>query len=390
MTAIIRTKQGRPNYYVVINFKDADGKRREKWILTEIPVKGNNKRSIEERRREIEIEYESHDTETATDIDLRGDILFTDYLTQWLETQRTALADSTYQLYEYQVNKCIVPYFLPKKIMLKDLTPSHLDKYMKEKMKSVSNNTIRKYLTNISKCLDSAASLPNRIIPYNPAKVIQWPKKEEFMGAMVYDEAQIIKLLEVSKGDPMELMILITVTFGLRRSELLGLKWDAINFEQSTITIKHTVTRITKGVNQKDTTKTKSSYRVLPLSDEIKEQLESVKHRQDEMKKFQPNDYKSEGYIFTKCDGALISTDYPSRHFKLLITKHGLPVIRFHDLRHSAGTYLMYLGFSVKEIQEWLGHADINTTLKYLHFDMSGKRKMLDKINRGLKRTVNE
>ena len=169
---------------------------------------------------------------------------------------------------------------------------------------------------------------------------------------------------------------------------MLGLKWDAVDFNQCTITIKHTVTKITAGVNKNDTTKTKSSYRVLPLSDEIAEVLRTAQKQQNKMKQLQPNDYKSEGYIFTKLDGSLIGTDYPSRHFKLLITKHGLPVIRFHDLRHSAGTYLMYLGFSVKEIQDWLGHADINTTLKYLHFDMAGKRKMLDKINHGLKRKV--
>ena len=243
-------------------------------------------------------------------------------------------------------------------------------------------------LINISKCLDSASTVINRIIPYNPAKAIQWPNKEEYMGAMVYNEKQIIKLLEISKGDPMELMILITVYYGLRRSEVLGLKWSAVDFDQSTITIKHTVTRITKEVNQKDYTKTKSSYRVLPLSDEIAEQLHGVKQRQDELKSLQPNDYKSDGYIFTRHDGSLVSTDYPSHHFRRLIVKHGLPIIRFHDLRHSAGTYLMYLGFSVKEIQEWLGHGDINTTLKYLHFDMAGKRKMLDKINSGLNKPV--
>jgi len=381
--------QGRSNYYIVLRYQDADGKFKEKWIPTDIPVKGNNKRAIEERRKEIEAEYENQDTEAHTDIDLRGDTLFTDYLIQWLETQRTALADSTYQLYEHHINNCIVPYFLPKKIKLKDLTASDLEKYKKEKLKSVSNNTVRKYLTNISKCLDSAAAVPNRIIPYNPAKVIEWPKKEEYMGAMVYDEKQIIKLLDVSKDDPMELMILITVFYGLRRSELLGLKWDAVDFAHGTITIKRTVTRITKGVNQKDTTKTKSSYRALPLSDEIAEILRDVKLQQDEQRHLQPNDYKSEGYIFTRHDGSLISTDYPSRHFKLLIIKHGLPVIRFHDLRHSAGTYLLYLGFSVKEIQVWLGHSDINSTLKYLHFDMNGKRKILDKMNSRLRRSVN-
>ena len=376
--------QGRPNYYIVLNYKDAAGKRKEKWESTDIPIRGNTKRAIEERRKDILAKYENQDMEAPTEIDLRGDTLFTDYMIQWLETQRTALAVSTYQLYEYQVMNCIVPYFKPKKIKLRDLTPSHLDKYAKEKKKSLSNNTVRKYLTNISKCLNSAVTPPNCIIPYNPAKVIEWPKKEEYMDATVYDEAQIIKLLEVSKGDPMELMILITVFYGLRRSEVLGLKWDAVDFEQRNLTIKRTVTRIFKEVNCVDNTKTKSSYRVLPLSDVIIAQLQGAKQRQDELRKLQPNDYKSEGYIFTRLDGSLISPDYPSHHFKRLITKNGLPVIRFHDLRHSAGTYLMSLGFSVKEIQEWLGHADINTTLKYLHFDMSGKQKMLDKMNKGL------
>ena len=333
MTARIETKTGRPYYYIVLDYKDADNNRRRKVITTDISTKGNTKRAIEERRKEILAEYENQDIEAHTEVDLRGDILFTDYILQWLETQRKALADSTFQLYEYHVNKCIVPYFEPKKLMLKDLTPTHIDKYAKAKMKSVSNNTVRKYLTNISKCLDSATVMPNRIIPYNPAKVIEWPKKEEFMGAMVYDEAQIIKLLDVSKGDPMELMILITVYYGLRRSELIGLKWDAIDFQQSTITIRRTVTRVMK-VNEKENTKSKKSYRALPLSDEIMEQLQGVKQRQDELKQLQPNDYKDEGYIFTRLDGSHINPDYPSDHFKLILKKHGLPIIRFHDLRH--------------------------------------------------------
>ena len=179
----------------------------------------------------------------------------------------------------------------------------------------------------------------------------------------------------------MELMILLTIYYGLRRSELLGLKWDAINFDQETITIKHTVTRVIKETNCNDQTKRKASFRTLPISDNIIEQLGATKKLQEELKQMQPNDYLDEGYVFTRLDGRLVDVDYPSARFKRVIKKIGLPVIRFHDLRHSTGTYLMYLGFTVKEIQEWLGHSDINTTLKYLHFDMDGKRNMLDKIN---------
>jgi len=109
-------------------------------------------------------------------------------------------------------------------------------------------------------------------------------------------------------------------------------------------------------------TKRKSSFRTLPIDDEIATHLRAVQSRQEELKQDQPNDYVDEGYIFTRPDGRLVDVDYPSAHFKRLIKKIGLPTIRFHDLRHSAGTYLLYLGFSVAEIQEWLGHSDIKTT----------------------------
>ena len=335
MTARTVERPGRANYYVMLDYKDEKGRRKQKWIATDIPIKGNNKRAIEERRKEIETEYENQNLEETAEIDLRGDTLFTDYLQQWLLNQKSALADSTYQVYEYQITKCVIPWFLPKKLTLKELTFKDIDAYKDAKLDVVSSNTVRKYLTNISQCLESATKAPNPILPFNPAKCIVWPKKVEFMGAQIYDDAQIRELLEASKGDPMELMILLTIYYGLRRSEVLGLKWDAVNFVQGTITIKHTVTKITAEVNRTDTTKTKSSYRVLPLSEDIKKQLQSTKKQQFELRQDQPNDYKDScGYIFTRGDGAPMGVDYPSQHFQILLKKCGLPAIRFHDLRH--------------------------------------------------------
>ena len=254
MKARTITRPGRSNYYIMLDYTDENGKRKQKLIATDIPIKGNNRRAIEERRKEIEAEYENLDPDLPTEpieVNLRGDILFTDYLLQWLETQRIVLADSTFQLYEYQVNSCIIPWFSPKERKLKELTCKDIVEYTNDMLKKVSGNTVRKYLTNISKCLASAASEPNYFIPFNPAKAVTWPKKQEFMGAEIYDADQIVKLLEVSKGDPLELMILMTVYYGLRRSEVLGLKWDAVNFSQKKITIKRTVTRIVKAVVNK-------------------------------------------------------------------------------------------------------------------------------------------
>ena len=384
MKTYVRTKPGRPYYYIVIDYNDATGDRKRKWVTTDIPIKGNNKLAAEERRKEVEAEYEQQDIETTAEIDLRGDTLFTDYITQWLEVSKSAWADSTYQTYKYQVEYHIIPWFMPKKLKLKDLSPQVLENYIIEKSKDVAGNTVIKHLVNVSKCLKGAVK--KGIIRYNPASVIEWPKKTEYMDAQVYNETQILKLLEGSKGDPMELMILLTIYYGLRRSELLGLKWSAVDFEQKTITIKHTVTNVMNVVNRKDQTKRKASYRSYPMSEAIINGLLAAKSQQEELKQMQPNDYKNpEGYIFTRSDGSLVLVDYPSHHFKRLTKKIGLPAIRFHDLRHSAGTYLKYLGFSLVEIKDWLGHGDINTTLKYLHFDMDGKWKMLNAIDERLK-----
>jgi len=144
--------------------------------------------------------------------------------------------------------------------------------------------------------------------------------------------------------------------------------------------------RVIREVNKKDQTKRRASFRAYPMSDTIADQLRVIKVHQEELQQMQPNDYKNtEGYIFTRLNGVLVDVGYPSQHFKRVIKKIGLPIIRFHDLRHSSGTYLTYLGFTVQEIQNWLGQSDIKTTLSYLHFDMDGKRTMLNKIDNRLK-----
>ena len=91
-------------------------------------------------------------------------------------------------------------------------------------------------------------------------------------------------------------------------------------------------------------------------------------------------------YVCVKDDGSLIKPNYVSQHFPLLLKRIGLPVIRFHDLRHSAATYLLSLGFNMKEVSEWLGHGDITTTLNiYAHVDNQSKRNMANKLEERFK-----
>ena len=176
-------------------------------------------------------------------------------------------------------------------------------------------------------------------------------------------------------------MIRVASYYGLRRSEVLGLKWDAFDFDNKTITIKHTVTigKIDgkRQIYSKDRTKNKSSYRTLPLIDDIADRLLELKEQQEYFKKAFGKSYykKDKEYVFVKPDGKLTRPDYVSEHFKNLLKKLGLRHIRFHDLRHSCASLLLAKGIPMKAIQEWLGHSNFSTTANiYAHLDSNSKQ----------------
>ena len=277
-----------------------------------------------------------------------------------------------------------MPYFRTRKLKVKSVTPATVQAYVNEKLNGgLSSNSVRRHLANISKCLDSAVK--QNIIAYNPLKRIEKPKAQKFTGAKFYNQTQIDQLLEVSKGSPLEIVILLTLFYGLRRSEAIGIKWKSVNFEEKTLTIEHTIVRIGTKVHRLDRTKNDSSNATFPMPNKIIERLLEWRGQQQEHKALQPNDYINEGYVCTKPNGELLSPDFVSQHFALLLKKNNMPHIRFHDLRHSSAGFLKRLGFDLKDIQTWLRHKDIQTTMNiYLSLDMEAKTNIADKLNAAL------
>jgi len=372
MTGSIQTKKGRKNYYAVINVYD-DGKRKPKWIDTGVPIKGNNKRKADAKLNELLTEYNS------TGIDLCKNMDFVNYIEQWLDTTSVSISPTTHDAYKHTLSIHIVPYFTKLKLKVRDVTVAHIQQYVNTKLQTISANTIRKHLANLSKCLDTAVK--QNIIAYNPVKRIEMPRKVKFTGAKHYNEKQIEQLLQHSKGDPLEVVIKLTLFYGLRRSEVLGLKWDAISFEESTVTIKHTVVQSFKTVHMRDSTKNDSSYAVFPMPETLATELNKWRQEQQRLEMLQPQSYHHSDYICTHVNGSMLSPNYVSQHFKLLLKKCGMPHIRFHDLRHSAASYLKMLGFDLKDIQTWLRHKDIQTTMNiYTHLDLEAKSNIANKL----------
>lgn len=308
-------------------------------------------------------------------------ILFTTFLLDWLEMIKKNVEETTYGAYSMGIKSKIIPYFEEHHpgLLLREIKPKHIQDYYTYELtvRGVSANTVIHRHANIRKALQHAFKLG--LIDTNPADRIERPKKEKFVGS-AYEEDELNRLFEVVKGDPIELGVILGAFYGLRRSEAVGLKWDAIDFKKKTITIRHTVTQATidgkSKIIQKDRTKTKASYRSLPLVPPFEEVLYRLKAEQELNRKLCGRSYCRQytDYIYVNEIGELVKPGYITQHFPLVLEKNGMRKIRFHDLRHSCASLLYANGVSLKEIQEWLGHSDISTTSNiYTHLNFASK-----------------
>ena len=377
----LQEKKG--NYYIVLNYIGKDGKRKNKWIPTGLPVKGNKKRAeemlMEKRRSFIPPERRNP----------QEDMLFTEFLEDWLDIVKPTIALTTFASYQNIVEKSVMPYFEEREILLRELRPMDLQRFYMKKLETVKASSVIHYHSVLHRALKYAVR--NDLIPTNPADKVDRPKKERFVGGF-YDDEEIQKLFEVAKGTKLEIPVFLGAFYGLRRSEILGLKWKAIDFEQNTITIQHTVTwcRIDGESRQviRDMTKSKSSLRTLPLTPVFKEKLIRFKAQQEEYQRVCGKCYCKDylEYICVDQLGQLIKPNYVTTAFRKLLKKNNLRIIRFHDLRHSCASLLLANGVSMKEIQEWLGHSDFSTTANiYAHLDYSSKISSAEAMATGLK-----
>ena len=229
-------------------------------------------------------------------------------------------------------------------------------------------NTVIHYHAIIHRALKYAVKTD--LIDVNPADKVDRPKKNEFTGNF-YSKDEMNALFDAVRGSKIEVAVMLTAFYGLRRSEVVGLKWAAVDFEQNTIEICHTVTTVRldgkEVLVESNGTKTKSSKRTLPLVPVFRERLLALQEEQKENRKLCGRCYnkKYADYICVDAMGNLLKPDYLSDSFQIILQNYHLRRIRFHDLRHSCASLLLANGVPMKMIQEWLGHSDFNLLSRY-------------------------
>jgi len=400
VTVSLQTKlEKSPFYYAVLHWIDPIKKDQYKWKSTKIRHIEESKKRLhnqaeqeankkaEEFRKAFEEELNSKVLSRKNIIDEIAKQTFSDYLINWAKGTEGKKEEGTSSQYETNINGIIAPYFEKTGILLEELQPIHLQNFYdtqykriltkgKNNGKPVSKNTVWHYHTTIHKALNDAVRL--NLIPFNPDDRTDVARPDKYI-ASYYNEDEANELLEKAINDPLELIINLATCYGLRRSEILGLKWNAINFYRNTITIKHKVTQATvdkkRVLVQKDKLKNKSSYRTFPLIPQVKDLLLKEKEKQSKNKKIYGNTYKNEdNYICVKDDGEIMKPDTITRNFPKFLKQKGLKKIRLHDLIHSCASILLANDVPMKEIQEYLGHSSYNTTANiYAHVDSNSK-----------------
>ena len=368
-------------YYMVLSYKDKSGKRISKWMPTGLPVKGNKKRA-EDMLMAARAEF------VAGKAAIDRDMPFSSYLVQWMEIARSTLKPNTAAGYSGMIQNPIAPYFQQRGITLGGLQAVDIQMFYTSQLKRVSANTVIHYHAIIHRALKYAVKTD--LIDVNPADKVERPRKDRFTASF-YDGNEVNRLFQVARGTPLELPVMLAAFYGLRRSEVVGLKWDAIDFENKTIAIRHTVTACTEKGRRievaADTTKTTSSRRTLPLVPAFQTKLAALKEQQEKNRILCGRSYCTDylGYVLVDAMGNRLKLSYISTAFPVLLKRNGLRPIRFHDLRHSCASLLLKNGVPMKQIQEWLGHSDFSTTANiYAHLDAGSKLTSAQAMEKGL------
>jgi integrase len=285
-----------------------------------------------------------------------------DYLDRWLsDSVRGTVRESTYSRDKYLITNHIKPAL--GRLKLTNLNALHLQGFYRDRLDSgLSGSTVQKMHHIMHKALAQAVKW--NLIPRSPADLAKAPTPTpKEMHPLSASEAR--KLLETVQGDRLEALYVLAVHTGMRRGELLGLKWPDVDLDNATVRVRRTLTRTENGRRLAlGEPKTKKSRRTVRLTQRAVEALRSHKARQAEEKLRAGGLYKDQDLVFAGEGGGLINpSNLRQRSFVPLLERAGLPQITFHDLRHTCASLLFQRNVHPKFVQELLGHTSVAITL---------------------------
>lgn len=343
-------KRGK-KYCIVIDISpDSEtGKRRQKWF------------SGYKTKKEAEADVAKKITELNEGTFVEpSKVTLKSFLSEWIEAKKINVKKSTYDEYRGIIKNHLVPHL--GEIKLEKLNAMHIQRLYSKLSETMAANTINLVHTVLSTALNQAVRF--KLIPFSPTKMVESPRKEK-TSFQVWDEEEVKHFIQISQKSRYHIAYVLAITTGMRMGEILGLRWQDVDFKHKTISINQTLSHDCKLILD---TKTKNSKRLIPIDDGTLGALQKHQLRVKQEKLKAGPAYHNFDLVVCSQLGNLVFRSQFHVNFKTYIEKAELKVIRFHDLRHTHATLLLKQGEHPKIVSERLGHKDVLITLnKYSH-----------------------
>ncbi|GAC1674548.1 MAG: site-specific integrase [Ktedonobacteraceae bacterium] len=289
------------------------------------------------------------------------------FLQNWFQYRlRPQVREKTAQRYQEVITNHLFPTL--GKIKLQKLTVMHIQELYDVKLQQHSPRTIHFIHKVLRRALEDAVQLHHHW--YNVCQKVvlpRLPRGQFVIKTLSIQQAR--QFLKAAEGDPLEALYVLALTTGMRQGELLALIWDDLDFTTSKLQVRRSLSRSSERGNVVSELKTVSSRRCIYLAPLALDTLKRHRQQQKKMQQEAGADWAGEKWVFCNSQGKpLHASNLIRRSFRPLLERAGLPVMRFHDLRHSTAALLLSIGTHPKIVQELLGHSQIIVTLEiYSH-----------------------
>jgi integrase len=303
------------------------------------------------------------------------------WLETWLDTfVRPRRKPRTWASYHHTIHNYVLPSI--GKVPLAKLAPESIQEIVNEHYESGRQRTAAYIRTVLRAAFKRAVKLKR--IAWNPVDALD-TVSVEVAETEVFTPEQAEAFLEAAKTHRLEALFWLALGLGLRKGELCGLSIVDVDFENALIHIREILQRVKLPGEEKSrilegTPKSRASQRTLPIPECVLDALQRHMVRREEESLLAGSAWKESGRVFTTTIGTALDGDNLTKEFHQLADVAKVPKIRFHDLRHTCGTFLHAQGVSPFTIQEILGHSQLVTTRRYTHVDTALQKSALTKV----------
>lgn len=357
---------------------DSKGKRLKPYTMSWKPAPGMTEKQIEKEVQRQALLFEEQCR--SGQIGANRNIKLAEFCPMYLDIKKDVLAPRIWHDYSRTIDKLIIP--LLGHIKLSELKPAHVQQFIQylqgdvrqkkdgtvdENNPKLSQATIRRKLVVLQSILKQAVKLD--IIPTNPANAEKLTLQKVVAPKIeIFSKQEAAQMLECLEQEDLQFQVLVQLAImtGCRCGELVGLKFSDFNYERNKLTVERSAYKLP---GEPIKTKPPKDYevRTITVNPHCIDLVLLLRAEKARRAAELGTAWIGDEWLFTQWNGEIMNPQTPTKQFSKFLEKNGLKHRKFHALRHTSATLLLYGGVNIKQVQERLGHGDISTTNKYLH-----------------------